>query len=477
MLESAVAHREPRWTFVRAADGEQVLASFWAFKLRDFVNGEHRYAHRGKELCEHVENLVCVPRDEMDDLMLERAKAAVSEGKGRCWVGMELVPQEGKRPRFVQPMISGVGETHHTALAIGLASTILVEWVYGRKPDGGFEASLALDGPWMDAYASFRADVVRMEQRQEEMIGLECRRLLFKERERADYVRAATRALADIAGPRLAGSKRARRSREYLAEAEAAARAVMAGAAPASAEAGGELCQDMGGSPAKKHAPEAEASGASVEAAAEAASFAVAAWETDVAAASAAAAQAVAASAAPSAGAVMDRFLAAQVGPPALDNDEDAAALEAAAEEAATATLAAAQVAPPALDNEEDAAALAAAAEGAAAEETAAAATLAAAEEEEEAAAALAAAALADVSSDEEEEEAPSPEVVLIDDDEVFEVKKVLQTVYGADGDPLRFLVSWVGYPPSENSWVQASDLLSTPAAFCAQHGVPPTKP
>lgn len=62
--------------------------------------------------------------------------------------------------------------------------------------------------------------------------------------------------------------------------------------------------------------------------------------------------------------------------------------------------------------------------------------------------------------------------MVEIDYKNVYEVEKVLQVEYNAYGKAHRFLVSWTGYPPSDNSWVETKDLMASPEDFCKQHGL-----
>ena len=51
----------------------------------------------------------------------------------------------------------------------------------------------------------------------------------------------------------------------------------------------------------------------------------------------------------------------------------------------------------------------------------------------------------------------PPPE--LIDDEEEYEIEEIIDQCTDKQRRKKQYLVSWVGYPASENSWVNESDL------------------
>ena len=51
----------------------------------------------------------------------------------------------------------------------------------------------------------------------------------------------------------------------------------------------------------------------------------------------------------------------------------------------------------------------------------------------------------------------PPPE--LIDGEEEYEIKKIIDQCTNKRRRKKQYLVSWIGYPASENSWVNESDL------------------
>ena len=53
----------------------------------------------------------------------------------------------------------------------------------------------------------------------------------------------------------------------------------------------------------------------------------------------------------------------------------------------------------------------------------------------------------------------PPPE--LIDGEEEYEVEEIINHRHTGRNRKKQYLVKWIGYPPSENSWVDESDLHS----------------
>jgi len=53
----------------------------------------------------------------------------------------------------------------------------------------------------------------------------------------------------------------------------------------------------------------------------------------------------------------------------------------------------------------------------------------------------------------------PQPPPELIDGEEEYEVEEIIDDRYNCRKRKKQYLVKWVGYPPSENSWVDQADL------------------
>lgn len=200
---------------------------YWVLSLPEFEEEERpaRYARVGKDVCENVKHLVCVPLCDMEDEAMRAAAFRAVRKAGRRWVDLECLPNNGEWV-LVAPKIINTDNVFY----VSCMGTRVVEWVIGWTPTGFENGWFCSD--WLADYTSVQQDAYAWAHSREQFKRHEAMRLLAAERERTQAfcgdVEDAAQSLVRLSKRRrVAGSKRARP--------DGAAAAVAAAAAAASA--------------------------------------------------------------------------------------------------------------------------------------------------------------------------------------------------------------------------------------------------
>ena len=69
------------------------------------------------------------------------------------------------------------------------------------------------------------------------------------------------------------------------------------------------------------------------------------------------------------------------------------------------------------------------------------------------------------------------PPKIIGDEEEHYEVEKILQSHLTPNKKGIQYLVKWLGYPDSENSWEPASNLKNSPDLVMVFHKCYPKMP